>query len=180
MNWRISNLGLHDRWFLCSLHSFVVKHILHVTILMTIYDLVSNVTIDMTRIPHKSLYFHLLSGNVRNYKNRFFLSFDFTRFNIVIFLWQFLQYIHVFSRTIRGFWANIVLLFCGIDKLLITSTLEIPSSQTKVPCLCYYMVSLFMHVVATHKYGFNLDMKTIVRKLSIVLCWRLLAIFNNL
>jgi hypothetical protein len=77
------------------------------------------------------------------------------------------------------FELNIVLLFCGIDKLLITSTLEIPSSQTKAPSLCYYMVSLFMYVV-TCKYGCNLDMKTIVLKLSIVLCLRLLANFNNL
>ncbi len=60
--------------------------------------------------------------------------------------------------------------FCGIDKLLIAFILEIPFSQTKVTSLCYYMVSLFMHVVATRKYGCNLDMKIIVRKLSIVLC----------
>jgi hypothetical protein len=65
---------------------------------------------------------------------------------------------------------NIVLLLCGIDKLLITSTSKILFSQTKVTSLCYYMVFLFMCVVATHKYGCNLDLKTIVRKLSIVMC----------
>jgi hypothetical protein len=83
MNWKISNLGFHNKWFLCSLHSLIFKHILHASILMTIYDLVSNVTIDVTRISHVSLYFQLLRGNLRNRKNRFFLSFDFTCFNIV-------------------------------------------------------------------------------------------------
>jgi len=77
-----------------------------------------------------------------------------------------------------GVATDIVLLFCGIDKLLITSTSKIPSSQTKATSLCYYMVSLFIHVV-TCKYGCNLNMKTIVRKHFIVLCWRLLANFNN-
>jgi hypothetical protein len=87
------------------------------------------------------------------------------------FLWQFVQYIHVFCKTIWGFWANIVLLFCGIDKLLIVFTSEIPSSQTKTTSLCYYKVSLFMHVVATRKCGCNLDLKIIVRKLFIVMCF---------
>jgi hypothetical protein len=84
MNWRIGNLGFHHKWFLYSLHSFVLKHILHVTIFKTIYDLVSNVTKYTTRIPHKSLYFDLLSGNLKNCKNMVFFSFDFIVFNIMI------------------------------------------------------------------------------------------------
>jgi hypothetical protein len=80
----LTTLGSTTNGFFIILIPFVLKHILHVTILMTIYDLVSDVTINMTRILHKFLYFDLLSGNLRNYKNRFFLSFDFACFNIVI------------------------------------------------------------------------------------------------
>jgi hypothetical protein len=49
-----------------------------------IVQISSYVPINMTRIPHKFLYFDLLSGNLRNYKNRFFLPFDFACFNIVL------------------------------------------------------------------------------------------------
>jgi hypothetical protein len=56
-----------------------------------------------------------------------------------------------------------------VQKLLIISILEIPSSQTKVFSLWYYKVSIFMLVVATRKYGHNPNMKIIVKKLSIVL-----------
>ncbi len=96
------------------------------------------------------------------------------------FLWQFVQYIPIFSVIIWGFTTNIVLLFCGINRLFIASTLEIPSSQTKGVSLYYYKVSFFMPNVATHKYGCNPDLKIVVRKLFVVLCWRLLANFNNL
>jgi len=48
-------------------------------------------------------------------------------------------------------------------------TSKIPSSQTKVICLWCYRVFLFVHV-ATQKYGCNLDMKIVVKKLFIVLC----------
>jgi hypothetical protein len=84
MNWMIGNLGLHHIWFFYTLHSFVLKHILHVTILRIVYDLMSNVAIDMTRIPHKSLYFDLLSCNLKLYRNKVFLSFESIVFNIMI------------------------------------------------------------------------------------------------
>jgi hypothetical protein len=83
MNWRISNLGLHDKWFFCSLHSFILKHILHVIVLRTMYNLVSSVTAHMTRIPHK-LYFDLWSDNFKNCWNKVFFSFESTIFNIMI------------------------------------------------------------------------------------------------
>ncbi len=54
MDWKIWNLGLYHSLFLCSLHSFVLKHILHIIVLKTIYDLMSNVTTNMTGIPHMS------------------------------------------------------------------------------------------------------------------------------
>jgi hypothetical protein len=76
-------LKLHHKLFFYNLHSFVLKHILHVIVLMTIYDLVSNVTTYVTRIPHMSLCFNVLSGNLKNYMNRVFLSFDYTIFNIM-------------------------------------------------------------------------------------------------
>jgi hypothetical protein len=73
-----------------------------------------------------------------------------------------------------------ILLLYGINKLLIISISEIISSQTKVTSLCYCKVSFFMHVVATCKYGCNLDLKTIVRKIFVVMCRKLLANFKNL
>ncbi len=60
------------------------------------------------------------------------------------------------------------------------STLKIPSSQTKVVSLCYYKVFVFILVVATHQYGYNPDLKTIVKKLFFISCCRLLADINNL
>jgi hypothetical protein len=71
MNLRIDNLRLHHRWFLCSLHSFVFKHIMHVIELRTIYNLMPDLTIDMIRTPHRSMYFELLNGNLINYKTIF-------------------------------------------------------------------------------------------------------------
>jgi hypothetical protein len=56
----------------------------HVIVLRTVYDLMSSVTIDMTRIFYKFLYFDMLNGNLRNCRNKIFLSFDFTIFNIMI------------------------------------------------------------------------------------------------
>jgi hypothetical protein len=47
---------------------------------------------------------------------------------------------------------------------------EIPSSQTKVTSLCCYIVSLFIHAIATCIYGCNQILKTIVKKLYVVLC----------
>jgi hypothetical protein len=44
----------------------------------------SHVTTYMTRIPHKSLYFNLSNNNFINYRNKVFLSFDSTSFNIMI------------------------------------------------------------------------------------------------
>ncbi len=95
-------------------------------------------------------------------------------------LWQFVHYILVFSWIVWDFWANIVLLPCGTNKLLITFTLKIPFSQTKVVFLCGCKVSLFVLAIVRCKYGYNLDLKIVVKKLSVVLCWRLLANFNNL
>ncbi len=48
------------------------------------------------------------------------------------------------------------------------STSEIPSSQIKVASLCYYKVSFFIPTIAICKYGCNLDMKILVKKLSII------------
>jgi hypothetical protein len=64
--------------------------------------------------------------------------------------------------------------------LFIVSTSKISSSQTKAISLCYFKVSLFMLAVATCIYGCNPDLKIVIRKLFVVLCWRLLANFNNL
>ncbi len=84
MDRRIDNFRFHYKWFLCSFHSFVLKHILHINILRIVYDFVSCVTIDMTRIPHRSLYFDLLNSNSINYRNKVFLSFHYIGFNIMI------------------------------------------------------------------------------------------------
>jgi hypothetical protein len=46
---------------------------------------------------------------------------------------------------------------------------KILSSQTKAIFLCYYKVFFFIPVVATHKYGCNPDLKTIVKKLFVVM-----------
>jgi hypothetical protein len=86
MNRRINNLGLHHKWFLCSFHSFVLKHILHVIELNTICNPMFDLIVDMTRISHRFLYFNLLSGNLRNYKNRLFFSFDSTCFKLLFVL----------------------------------------------------------------------------------------------
>jgi hypothetical protein len=43
-----------------------------------------NVTTNVTRIPHKLLYFNLLSSSPRDYENRVLFSFDSTCFNIMI------------------------------------------------------------------------------------------------
>ncbi len=71
-------------------------------------------------------------------------------------------------------------LLCGTNRLLMASTLKIPASQTKVASLCCCKVSLFILPIATQKYGYNPNMKTIVKKPFVVLCWTLLANFNNL
>jgi hypothetical protein len=87
MDKKVSNLRLHHRWFLYSIHSFVFKQILHIIILKIIYDLMSCVTTfttDMTRIPHRFLYFDMLINNLRNCRSKVFLSFDFIGFNIMI------------------------------------------------------------------------------------------------
>jgi len=176
---RIDNLGLQHKWFLCSLHSFVLKHILHVIELNTTCNPMSNLTLDMTRILHRFLYSNMLNSNLKNYKNRL-LFFTLHVSTLWFVPWLFIQYIHVFSIIVWGFWANIVLLFCGTYRLFIASTSEIPFSQTKTISLCYYRVSLFMPTIVTCRYGYNLDLKTIVKKLFVVLCWRLLVNFNNL
>ncbi len=50
------------------------------------YDLTSSVTTNMIGIFNRPLYFNLLSNNLRDCRNRVFLSFDFTSFKIMIFL----------------------------------------------------------------------------------------------
>jgi hypothetical protein len=86
MDWRIWNLGFYHNLFFYWLHSFVLKHILHITILMTIYDLMSSVTTIMIGIPHTPLYINLLSNNIKDCRNKIFLSFDSIGFNIMICL----------------------------------------------------------------------------------------------
>jgi hypothetical protein len=44
----------------------------------------SSVTTNMTRIFHRPLHFNLLNSNLKDYKNKGFLSFNFVRFNIMI------------------------------------------------------------------------------------------------
>jgi len=65
-------LGSTTTCFFCWLHSFVHKHILHIIVLRTIYDLMSSVTTNMIGIFHKPLYFNLLNSNLKNYKNMVF------------------------------------------------------------------------------------------------------------
>ncbi len=43
----------------------------------------SNVNIDMTGVPHRSPYFDLLTGNLKNWKNKVFFSFDTIVFNML-------------------------------------------------------------------------------------------------
>jgi hypothetical protein len=86
MDWTIWNLGIYHSLFLCWFHSFILKHILHIIVLRTIYDLMSSDTTNMKRIPHKPLYFNLLSSNLKDFRNMVFLSFDFISFNIMICL----------------------------------------------------------------------------------------------
>jgi hypothetical protein len=104
MNQRIWNLGFYHKLFLCWIHSFVLKHILHIIVLKTIYDLMSSVNTNMIGIPHKPLYFNLLSNNFRDCRKRVFLSFDSISFNIMIcftpictihscFLWDYLRFL---------------------------------------------------------------------------------------
>jgi hypothetical protein len=140
----------------------------------------SNVTTYMTIIPHRFLYYDLLSSNLINCRNIVFFFFDFTSFNIIICLMTIYTIHSYFLCVYLSFLINIVLLLCGIDRLLVVSTSKILSSQTKVVSLCYYKVSLFMHVVTTRKFSCNPNMKTIIKKLSIVPCRKLLANFNIL
>jgi hypothetical protein len=55
-----------------------------ITIFKTIYDLMSNVATNMSRIPNMPLHFNILNSNLKNCKNMIFLSFDSTSFNIMI------------------------------------------------------------------------------------------------
>jgi hypothetical protein len=86
MNWRIDNLGLHHRWFFDNFQSFVFKNILHVIELRIVYNLMSSLIANMTRILHRSLYSDMLSDDFKNCRNRFFFSFNSTCFNIAICL----------------------------------------------------------------------------------------------
>jgi len=101
----------------------------------------------MTRILQRFLYFNLLSGNFRNYRNMVFFFFNFIIFNIMI--------CPVIICIIH------FLLLCGIDTSLITSTSEIPFSQTKTTSLCCCKVSRFKPVIVKRKYGCNLNLKII-------------------
>jgi len=67
------------------MHSFVLKHIFHVIEFRTIYNLMSSLTTDMTRIPYTSLYSDLLNGNLIIYNSRSIFSFNSVCFNIVIY-----------------------------------------------------------------------------------------------
>ncbi len=144
-------------------------NILHTIVVTTFYDLMFSVTTNMIRIPHMPLYFNLLNSNLKDYNNMVFLSFDYIGFNIMIcpmticivffyFLWDCLRFL------------NIVLLICGTNKLLTASTSEIPSSQTKATSLCWCKVPLFIPTITTCKCGCNPDLKTIIKKLFVVLC----------
>jgi len=104
------DLGFYHNLFLCRLHYFILKHILHIIILKIIYDLMSNITANMTRIFHKPLYFNLLSCNLKNYRNMVFLPFDSIGFNIMIcpmtictihscFFWNYLRFLSWYCFT---------------------------------------------------------------------------------
>ncbi len=172
--------SLSYRWFLCSFHFFVLKHILHVIVFRTIYNLMSSLTIDMARIPHRSLYSNLSSNNFKNCRNILFLSFDSRCFNIVICLVIVCTLHSYFLYNYPRFLSSIVLLLCRINNLFIASILKIPYLKTKTASLCCCRVYFFMHVVVTRRYGCNPYLKTIVWKLYVVMCGRLLVNFNNL
>jgi hypothetical protein len=89
MDWRIWNLGFYHNLFFYWPHSFVLKHILHITIYRTIYDLMSSVTTNMTGISHMPLYFNMLNSNFKDCKNMVLLSFDFIGSTLWFVLWQF-------------------------------------------------------------------------------------------
>lgn len=54
-----------------------------------------------------------------------------------------------------------------------------PASHSNVNSLCYFNVFVFILVVIVHKYDCNLDLKTIIKKTSMVGVYRLLVNFNN-
>jgi hypothetical protein len=53
------------------------------------------------------------------------------------------------------------------------------SSHSNVNSLCHCNVSVFILVGIIHKYDCNLDLKTIIKKTSMVGVYRLLVNFNN-
>jgi hypothetical protein len=117
----ICNLGLYHGLFLCTFYSFVPKHILHVIILRTIYDLMF---VDMTRIPDRLVYSDMLSGNFINYINITFFSFDSTCFNFVICVVTICTIDYCFLCNCLRFSSNIILPLCDTNELLIASTSE--------------------------------------------------------
>jgi hypothetical protein len=128
-------LGSTTTCFLCRLHSFILKHIMHIIVLRTIYDFMFSITPNMVRISHRPLYFNLLSCSLRNYRNKIFLPFYSTGFNIMIcpmtifivhscFLLNYLR----FSKLILSYYYVVL-----TDRLW---PLEIPSS-TKSTSLCH-------------------------------------------
>ncbi len=122
---------------------------MHVIVLRKNYNFMSNFTIDMTRIPHRCLYYNLSTNNFKNCKNIFFVYFDSTSFNIVIFLMTACIIHSCFLCNYLRFLDSIVLLLCDTNKLFIVSSSKIPSSKTKTASLCCCKVFFFMHVVVT-------------------------------
>jgi len=129
----------------------------------------SSITTNRIRISHMLMYFSLLSCNLRNYINIIFLPFDSISFNIMIFPMKncimhsyFLLNYLMFSELILSYYY--VVLTNYLWPLLQNSFFTNQS---------YFLMllksSLFI-LVATHKYGYNPDMKTIVKKLFVISC----------
>ncbi len=69
---------------------------------------------------------------------------------------------------------------CVIENVFYALSTKMPSSQINFNSLCYCKVSYFILIVTICKYDYSPDHNTMVRKLSIVCVYKLLANFNNL
>jgi hypothetical protein len=150
----LETLGSTTTYFFCKLHSFILKHIMHIIVLRIIYDLMSSITTNMIRISHMLLYFSLLSCNLRNYINIIFLPFDSISFNIMIFpmtictmhSYCLLNYL-MFSELILSYYYVVLTdyLWPLLHKVLFHKPKLLPYAAKKFSlhtCCCYTQIWL--------------------------------------
>lgn len=68
---------------------------------------------------------------------------------------------------------------CGTNNVLCVTIIEIPFSHINTNSLCCCKISRFIPTMAMHKLDYNLDQNTVVKKLSIIGVYRLLANFSS-